>query len=98
MAFLKKKKRRKVKASKKSRIQEIKSPYAHRKGMSRRKLPKKAAKKRYSGELKLSYRNKKNVPYKKWLFIGLGGILVVFLIYTTIFSNFFIMDRWRIYG
>lgn len=96
MAFLKKKRRRKIKASSKSRIQEIKSPYAHRKVLLRKKLPKKASKKRYSGELKLSY--KKNFPIKKWaLIIGLP-ILVIGILYTTVFSNFFQMERWRIYG
>lgn len=97
MAFLKKKKRRRrVKASSKSRIQEIKSPYTHRKGMIGKKLPKKASKKRYSGELKLSY--KKNLPIKKWVFIIGGSLLTIFILYTTVFSNFFQMEKWRIYG
>lgn len=97
MAFFKKKKRRRSKASSKSRIQEIKSPYAHRKSMSRRKkLSKRSAKKRYSGELKLSYRNK--APLKKWLVIGGGIIVLIALLYTTIFSTFFEMEKWKIYG
>lgn len=96
MAFLKKKRRRKVKASSKSRIQEIRSPYAHRKAVSRKKLPKKAKKTRYSGELKLSY--KKGFPLKKWLLIAGGVILTFVILYTTIFSNFFQLERWRIYG
>ncbi len=96
MAFFKKKKRRRGKASSKSRIQEIKSPYAHRKVTSRRKLPKRSAKKRYSGELKLSYRN--NAPLKKLFLIGSGIIIIIALLYTTIFSAFFEMEKWKIYG
>jgi hypothetical protein len=97
MAFFKKKKRRRrVKASTKSRIQEIKSPYAHRKGMAGKKMPKKSANKRYSSELKLSYR--KGFPLKKWLLIVGGSLLAIFILYTTIFSNFFQLERWRIYG
>jgi hypothetical protein len=97
MAFFNGKKRRKIKASSKSRIQEIRSPYSHRKLLFRKRLPKKAGKAtRYSGELKFSYR--KGFPFKKWaLIIGLP-ILTLFIIYTTIFSNFFQMEKWRIYG
>lgn len=96
MAFLKKKKRRKVKASSKSRIQEIRSPYAHRKLLAHKKLPRKAKKTRYSGELKLSY--KKSLPIKKWLLIGGGIIVAIIVIYTTVFSNFFQLRHWKIYG
>jgi len=97
MAFFNGKKRRKIKASSKSRIQEIRSPYSHRKLLFRKRLPKKAVKAtRYSGELKFSYR--KGFPLKKWaLIVGLP-ILTIFIIYTTIFSNFFQTDKWRIYG
>ncbi len=96
MAFFKKKKRHRGKASSKSRIQEIKSPYAHRKFASRRKLPKRSAKKRYSGELKLSYRKK--APLKKWFLIACGIVIFITLIYTTVFSAFFEMEKWKIYG
>ncbi|MCD6109694.1 FtsQ-type POTRA domain-containing protein [bacterium] len=97
MAFLKKKnRRRKVKASSKSKIQEIRSPYSHRKSIARSKLPKKSKKKRYSGELKLSY--KKNSHLKKWLFLVGGILLTIIVLYTTVFSNFFQLEKWRIYG
>ncbi len=98
MAFLKRKKRRKtrVKASPKSRIQEIRSPYSHRKSLLRKKLPKKSKKTNYSGELKLSYRKK--LPIKKWGLIIGGSILLIVIFYTTVFSNFFQLEKWRIYG
>jgi len=96
MAFLRKKRRRKPKASSRSKIQEIRSPYSHRKNLSRKKLPKKMRKTKYSGELKLSYR--KNFPIKKLLFIGGGTISIIVILYMTVFSSFFQMDKWRIYG
>jgi hypothetical protein len=96
MAFFKRKKRRKIKAKSKSRIQEIRSPYAHRKSVGKKRLPKKAKKTKYSGNLKLSYRN--SLPVKKWLFYGLGIIVVLAVLYTTIFTNFFQLKQWKIYG
>lgn len=96
MAFLKKKKRRRAKASSKSRIQEIRSPYTHRKSIAQKKLPKKGKKKRYSNELKLSY--KKSLPFKKWLILGGGAIILLIILYLTIFSNFFQLRNWKIYG
>lgn len=97
MAFLKRKSgRRRVKASKNSRIQEIKSPYAHRRIKTSRKLPKKAAKTRYSSEVKVRYKN--SFPIKKWLIIGGSTILALLLLYLTVFTSFFEIREWKIYG
>ncbi|MFC1810366.1 cell division protein FtsQ/DivIB [Patescibacteria group bacterium] len=97
MAFLKRKKgRRRVKASKNSKIQEIRSPYAHRKMQSLKKLPKKAKKTKYSGELKVRYKNQ--FPLKKWLIIGGSILLILIFLYLTAFTNFFQIKNWKIYG
>ncbi len=95
MAFFKKKKRRRGKAKTQSRIQEIRSPYAHRK-LAKKKLPKKSGNKRYSGELKLSHKHP--LPVKKWLIIVMGIIAIVFALYTVVFTNFFQLRQWKIYG
>lgn len=97
MAFLKRKKgRRRVKASKKSKIQEIRSPYAHRQVTRAKKMPKKAAKRRYSGELKV--RNKNNFPLKKVLIIGFSSIAVILFLYLMVFTAFFEIKEWKVYG
>lgn len=96
MAFFKRNKRRKVKAKSNSRIQEIRSPYAHRKSVGKKRLPKKAKKTKYSGNMKLSHR--RTLPLKKWGLILGGIILVIFILYTTIFTNFFQLKQWKIYG
>ncbi|MFC1655780.1 cell division protein FtsQ/DivIB [Patescibacteria group bacterium] len=95
MAFFKKKKRRRGKAKTQSRIQEIRSPYSHRK-LANKKLPKKSRNKRYSGELKLSHKHP--LPLKKWLILGVTIIAVVFALYMVIFTNFFQLRQWKIYG
>lgn len=95
MAFFKNKKRRRGKAKTQSRIQEIRSPYSHRK-LANKKLPKKARKTRYSGELKLSHKHP--LPLKKWLIVGGGIIVLIFVLYTIIFTNFFQLKQWKIYG
>jgi len=94
--FFKKSKRRRGKVRKNSKIQEIRSPYTHRKSLSRKRLPKKAKKTRYSGELKLSYKN--SFPLKKWLLILGGAATLIFFIYTMIFTTFFEVKQWKIYG
>jgi len=97
MAFLKRKKgRRRVKASKNSRIQEIKSPYAHRRAQASKKLPKKAKKTRYSGEMKVRYKNQ--LPLKKWLIIGGSILLLLIFLYLTAFTNFFQIKEWKVFG
>jgi len=97
MAFLKRKRgRRRTKASKNSRIQEIKSPYAHRRVKTSKKLPKKAAKTRYSGEVKVRYKNQ--FPLKKWLIIGGSTILALLFLYLTVFTSFFEIKEWKIFG
>lgn len=97
MAFLKRKKgRRRVKASKKSRIQEIRSPYSHRRLSNSRKLPKKAKKTRYSGEMKVRYKN--NFPLKKVLIIGFASIAAILFLYLMVFTAFFEIKEWKIYG
>lgn len=95
MAFFKKRKRRKVKASSKSRIQEIKSPYAHRK-LTNKKLPRKARKTKYSSELKFGRR--RTFPYKKWILISVAVIAGIFFLYSLAFTNFFQLKQWKIYG
>jgi len=94
--FFKRKTKRRGKVRKGSKIQEIRSPYTHRKSLSRKKLPKKAKNTRYSGELKLSYRN--SLPWKKWLLILGGGAALLFFTYTMIFTTFFEIKQWKIYG
>lgn len=97
MAFLKRKKgRRRVKASKKSKIQEIRSPYSHRKVSSSKKMPKKAKKTRYSGEMKVRYQ--KNFPLKKFLILGVAGIAFLIFLYLMIFTAFFEIKEWKVYG
>ncbi len=97
MAFFGNKSRRKIKASSRSRIQEIKSPYAHRRTLIfRKRNPKRVSKTRYSGELKLSYR--KSFPAKKWILIVCGSLIALFLLYTMVFTSFFQTEKWRIYG
>lgn len=96
MAFFKRRKKRRPKASKNSHIQEIRSPYSHRRNLSKKKLPKKSKKSTYSKNLKLNY--KKSSPIKKWLFIFGGLILLLAIIYLTIFTNFFQMKNFKIYG
>lgn len=97
MAFLKRKKRRrKVKASKKSRIQEIRSPYSHRRVTNAKKMPKRAAKRRYSSEMKVRYKN--NFPLKKVLIIGISSIIVIIFSYLMIFTAFFEITEWKVYG
>jgi len=92
-----KSRRRKPKPLGSSHIQEIRSPYSHRKIFSNKKpLKKLLGGKKYSGELKLSY--KKGIPIKKILIFGLGGILILVLLYTTLFTNFFLIKHWKIYG
>jgi len=97
MAFLKRKKgRRRVKASKKSKIQEIRSPYSHRRVASSKKLPKKAKKSRYSGEMKVRYKN--SFPLKKVLIIGFSSIAVLIFLYLMVFTAFFEIKEWKVYG
>lgn len=97
MAFLKRKKgRRRVKASKKSKIQEIRSPYSHRRVTRAKKMPKKAAKRRYSGEMKVRYKN--NFPLKKVLIIGISSIAVIAFLYLMVFTAFFEIKEWKVYG
>ncbi len=97
MAFLKRKKgRKRVKASKNSKIQEIKSPYAHRRTKSSKKMPKKAAKKRYSGEVKVRYKN--SFPLKKMLIIVGSIIGVLLVLYLTVFTNLFEIKEWKVFG
>jgi hypothetical protein len=93
-----KSRRRKPKPLGSNHIQEIRSPYSHRKIFSNKKPLKKllGGNKKYSSELKLSY--KKGLPLKKILIFGLGGILVLMLLYTTLFTNFFLVKHWKIYG
>ncbi|MBN1494467.1 hypothetical protein JW911_01870 [Candidatus Peregrinibacteria bacterium] len=96
MAFFKSR-RKKPKPLGKTRIQEIRSPYSHRKIFSNKKpLKKLAGGKKYSGELKLSY--KKAFPFKKILFWGFGGLLILTILYTTLFTNVFLIKHWKIYG
>lgn len=94
--FFKRSKKRRGKVRKNSKIQEIRSPYTRRKLLSRKRLPKKAKKTRYSGELKLSYKN--SFPLKKWLLIFGGTAMAIFFIYTMIFTAFFEVKQWKIYG
>ena len=97
MAFLKRKKgRRRVRASKKSKIQEIRSPYSHRRLSNKKKLPKKAKKTRYSGEMKVRYRN--NFPLKKVLIIGFSSIAALIFLYLMVFTAFFEIQEWKVYG
>lgn len=95
MAFFKNK-RRKLKTGGKSHIQEIRSPYSHRRLFTNKKPLSKLGSKKYSGELKLSY--KKSFPFKKWIFIGGGIIALLIIIYTTVFTNFFLIKQWKVYG
>lgn len=97
MAFLKRKNgRRRVKASKKSRIQEIRSPYSHRRVSNSKKLPKTAKKNRYSGEMKVRY--KKNFPLKKVLILSSAGIAFLIFLYLIVFTAFFEIQEWKVYG
>jgi len=95
MAFFKNK-RRKLKGGGKSHIQEIRSPYSHRRLLTNKKPLTKLGGKNYSGELKLSY--KRSFPFKKWILIGGGIIALIIIIYTTVFTNFFLIKQWKVYG
>jgi hypothetical protein len=96
MAFSKRRKKRRTKASKNSRIQEIRSPYSHRRSLAKKKLPKKSKKSTYSKNLKVNYKNKS--PVKKWIILIGGVLLLIAIIYLTVFSNFFQLRSWKIYG
>lgn len=95
MAFLKRKRRRRPKASKKSNIQEIRSPYTHRKSLSKKKLPKKSNKSKYSKNLKVK---QKTSPLKKLALFFLIVIFVLGLIYLTVFTNYFQTQNFRVRG
>lgn len=95
MAFSKKRKKRRPKSSKNSNIQEIRSPYTHRKNISKKKLPKKSKKSTYSKNLKVK---QKNSSLKKFIVYTLGVILLFLLLYLTIFTNYFQTQNFKIYG
>jgi len=95
MAFFKSKRRR-IKNGGKSHIQEIRSPYSQRRLLTNKKPLTKLGNKKYSSELKLSY--KKSFPFKKWILIGGGIIVSLIIIYTTVFTNFFLIKQWKVYG
>lgn len=97
MAFLKRNKpKKRIKASNKSRIQEIRSPYSHRRFKSTNKLPKKWGKTKYTSELKVRYKNQ--FPAKKLILIVVAGILILFFLYLTVFTKFFAIKEWKILG